>query len=266
MKDPTSLLILEDDPIEIFKFEEYIKQTKEIQIIKTTNSTVDAIECIENSNIGAAIIDLELHQGIGSGIEFLKKINEFQNRPIVIVTTNVYSNIIYSKIHEGLADIIFYKKQKDYSPKLVIDSLLMLAQGLESAANNEIKVQESNKIEIDTNQKLVNTINKELDLIGISYKLKGRDYIFDGIYYLIVEGNKKADEQTVFQYLSKKNKLLISSIGRAIQTAITHAWRTSPTEDLKENYTAKINYHTGVPTPTEFIYYYVSKIETLLKK
>ena len=46
-----------------------------------------------------------------------------------------------------------------------------------------------------------------------------------------------------------------------MQNAILYAWRISPIEDLATYYTAKINYETGVPTPTEFIYYYVSKIK-----
>ena len=32
-------------------------------------------------------------------------------------------------------------------------------------------------------------------------------------------------------------------------------------EDLEKLYTAHINYNTGVPTPVEFIYYYVEKIK-----
>ena len=46
-----------------------------------------------------------------------------------------------------------------------------------------------------------------------------------------------------------------------MQNAILSAWRKSSIEDLNQYYTAKINYETGVPTPTEFIYYYVKKIE-----
>ena len=49
-----------------------------------------------------------------------------------------------------------------------------------------------------------------------------------------------------------------------MQNAILHAWRISSIEDLEENYKAKINYETGVPTPVEFIYYYVDKIKKTL--
>ena len=35
----------------------------------------------------------------------------------------------------------------------------------------------------------------------------------------------------------------------------------SSIEDLQKYYTAAVNYNTGVPTPTELIYYYVEKIK-----
>lgn len=45
-----------------------------------------------------------------------------------------------------------------------------------------------------------------------------------------------------------------------MQTSINYAWRLSSIEDLLKHYKARINHETGVPTPTEFIYYYKEKI------
>ena len=106
--------------------------------------------------------------------------------------------------------------------------------------------------------KISNKINVELDLIGISSHLKGRKYIFDAIMYLINEKENK--DETVFNYLANIYKKSASSISRVMQTAINYAWRTSAPEDLEVYYTAKINYNTGVPTPTELIYHYARKI------
>lgn len=49
-----------------------------------------------------------------------------------------------------------------------------------------------------------------------------------------------------------------------MQTAINYAWRISSIDDLMTHYTARINHQTGVPTPTEFIYYYADKIKKYL--
>ena len=69
---------------------------------------------------------------------------------------------------------------------------------------------------------------------------------------------------TIIQFLVAKYKRSNSTISRAMQNAILHAWRISSIEDLTELYTARINYETGIPTPTEFIYYYKDKIGKML--
>ena len=46
-----------------------------------------------------------------------------------------------------------------------------------------------------------------------------------------------------------------------MQNAIEKAWKTSCIEDLKKYYTARISSSRGVPTMTEFIYYYAEKIK-----
>ena len=87
--------------------------------------------------------------------------------------------------------------------------------------------------------------------------MKGRKYLQDAILFLVKENDS---EESVFNYLANMYKRSSSSISRVMQTAINYAWRTSAPEDLEAYYTAKVNYNTGVPTPTEFIYYYADKI------
>ena len=253
MEIKMELLLLEDDEKICEEFEDIISKTNNIKLKAKTNSSIEALKIIQKYNIDVAIVDLELHYGIGSGLEFLKelKMMKFKNKPIIIVNTNIVSDIIYDNIHKGMADMIFYKKQKDYSAKMVIDTLLLIQK--EKNGSNELLEETL----LDRNERISNLINLELDLVGINYKLKGRTYIHEAIFYMI-EGN---EESSVFQYLANKHKLIISSIGKAIQTAINEAWRNTCIEDLKEHYTAKINYNTGVPTPTEFLYYYRDKIK-----
>jgi len=255
-----SILLIEDDVNICESFEKIVENRNDIKIGAKTNSSIEALELVKNKQFDAIIVDLELHYGIGSGLEFLKELEkmEIPVKPIIVVNTNVISDIIYENIHKGIADIIFYKRQKGYSPKNVIDSIVLLRkETIEINKNMEISVEDKQK-------RITDLINFELDAVGISYKLKGREYIFEGIFYMLNNDIKKEKDFSVFQYLSKKYTLLTSSISRAIQTAINEAWRTSSVEDLRENYTAKINYNTGVPTPTEFIYYYLEKIKKMI--
>ena len=45
-----------------------------------------------------------------------------------------------------------------------------------------------------------------------------------------------------------------------MQNAINRAWKTTDIDDLLRYYEARINSERGVPTSTEFIYYYANKI------
>ena len=110
-------------------------------------------------------------------------------------------------------------------------------------------------------QKFSDLIYHELDLIGITPKLKGRDYVHDAILYLL---QNPTSDTNVIQYLTKIYKKSGNTITNGIQNAIIHAWRVSAIEDLEMYYTAKVNYETGIPTPMEFIYYYVDKIKKLV--
>lgn len=254
MNEKIKIILIEDDDFESRDLKDYINKVNNLSLISHTKSSNEALIEVKKYSPDVIILDLELHNGSGSGFNFLYNLNNYalNYKPLVIITTNIASNVIYNKLHNGFADLIFCKRQSDYSPKLVIDSLLFLIQEPFSKMQTSINSPEEKQIDV------ANKINRELDLIGISYKLKGRDYLFEAIYYLLTNNEQNTN---VFQYLSKHYKLLNNSISRAIQTAINHTWRTSSIEDLRANYTAPINYNTGVPTPTEFIYYIVKKLK-----
>jgi len=139
---------------------------------------------------------------------------------------------------------------------------LALRPALNSAKSEHLqfvqkKEAKTNKIEI-----LSDKINIELNLIGISSRLKGRKIIYDALMYLLQEEN---DLEMVYNFLVDKYKRANSSICRTMQTAIYNAWRSSPIEEIELHYAAKYSHERGVPTPTEFLFYYKDKISRSLK-
>lgn len=261
---PMSILLIEDDEIECKRFKAYTDSMTDIKIVAITNSSDKGIELFKRHMPEAIVLDIELHKGQGSGIEFLEKAKEYfvSFKPIIIVTTNASSTILYNKLHDEGADLIFYKHQADYSPKMLVSALLSLRRSVHKFGMGENSENECVHIETEAEKesRISDMIDAELDLIGISPHLKGRDYIHDAILYLL-QGKINKDESTVFNYLEKIHKRTASSIGRVMQTSINRTWRRMAPEDLEMYYTAKVNFDTGVPTPTEFIYYYVKKIE-----
>lgn len=258
---PMTILLIEDDEFECQKFKSYIETLDTVKLIGVTNSSDKGIEYFKTYLPEAIVLDIELHKGQGSGIDFIENAKKYMTdfRPIIVVATNASSSILYDKLHEEGVDLIFYKKQTDYSPKLIISSLLSLRKTLHKFnsidKNSDIFIESQADYEV----KISNKINTELDLIGISSHLKGRKYIHDAIMYLIKEKDNESGE-SVFNYLANIHKKSASSVSRVMQTAINYAWRNSSPEDLEMYYLAKVNYNTGVPTPTELIYYYKQKI------
>jgi hypothetical protein len=113
--------------------------------------------------------------------------------------------------------------------------------------------------ELQRKNRISKKISYEFDLIGIPFNLIGRKYLCDALEYLLLK-----DETTdipVLDYVAGKYVKTSSTVSRVMLTAILHAWRCSPIEDLEKYYTAKWNYKTGSPTTIEFIYYYYDKIK-----
>lgn len=254
------LLLIEDDVNECNIYKQIEKENSEVKFVAKTGSSTEAIKLFKAHKPDGIILDLELTKGTGTGFDFLEELNKLklENRPKIIVTTNICSDAVYEFLHNNKVDFIFYKKQNNYSQEKVINTMLLL----KGYTANSLTVEEPEERD-KTKDMIEEKINEELDLIGVSSHLKGRKYLYDAIYH-IIENSDKQENTNPIQHLVKKYKKSNSTISRAMQNAILHAWRISPIEDLSTYYTARINYETGLPTPTEFMYYYADKIKKQL--
>lgn len=258
---PMKLLLIEDDINECNNFKNLSLSRKDIEFIGITDSDIEGLKLVKKFIPEGIILDLELNKGKGNetGFNFLVELKKMKLpfTPKIIVTTNVCSDSVYEFVHQNGVDLIFYKKQANYSIENVVNTLLIL---------RDFKNQPKTVLNLDENldnEKIIkDRINSELDLIGVGLHLQGRKYLFDAIFYLITKSEN--ENLSIIQYLVSKYKKSSSTISRAMQNAIIHAWRVSSLDDISTYYTARVNYETGVPTPTEFIYYYVDKIKKII--
>lgn len=258
---PMKILIIEDDINDCNSFKKCAANRNDIEIVAMTDSDLEGLKLVKSKRPEGIVLDLELNNsatGSIDSLEFLvnlKKLN-LNYEPIVIVTTHVNSKRTYEILHRNGVDLILYKDNPKYSSEHVLNNFINLR-------NADIDYKETSIEEIIQNEedKISNTINDELELIGVTAKLKGREYIHDAILYLVQDDSNKIN---VIQYLVNKYKKSGTTITNGIQNAIIHAWRVTPVEDLEKYYTARINYETGIPTPMEFIYYYVNKIKKMV--
>ena len=258
---PMKILIIEDDINDCNSFKKCAEIRDDVEIVAMTDSDLEGLKLVKTKRPEGIVLDLELNNSATGSIDSLdflanlRKLN-LTYEPIVIVTTHVNSKRTYEILHRNGVDLILYKDNPKYSSEHVLNNFINLR-------NADIDYKETSIEEIIQNEedKISNIINDELELIGVTAKLKGREYIHDAILYLVQDDSNKIN---VIQYLVNKYKKSGTTITNGIQNAIIHAWRVTPVEDLEKYYTARINYETGIPTPMEFIYYYVNKIKKMV--
>lgn len=254
--NPMTILIIEDDAEECNRFKKCEKERDDIKIVAITDSDVEGLKYVKTKKPEGIILDLELNNsktGNGNSLGFmedLKKLN-LDYRPIVIVTTHVKAERTYEILHRSEVDLIMYKEQPSYSSNKVFNTVLRYR-------NIDVPQIQPLIKEENLEEKISKCINHELDLIGITKKLKGRKYIYDAILFLIQNENSNIN---VNRYLAKKYQKAETTITNGMRTAISSAWSKSSLDDLMEHYTIIVNYQTGEPTPMELIYYYVDKIK-----
>ena len=258
---PMKILIIEDDVNDCNAFKRSVENRDDIEIVGITDSNAEALQLMKNKHPEGVVLDLELNNSMSGSIDSLDFLASLKNlklnyEPIIIVTTHVNSKRTYEILHRYGVELILYKDNPKYSSDHVLNCFINLRK-----TDNKSKLTSVTDVMKKDEDKIANLINSELDLIGVTAKLKGKEYVFDGILYLIQ--NEKTNTN-VIQYLAKKYKKSVTTITNGIQNAIIHAWRVTPIEDLEKYYTARVNYETGVPTTMEFIYYYVEKIKKLI--
>lgn len=260
---PLKLLIIEDDINDCNAFINCIKSRDDFELVAITDSDIDGLKYVKLKHPECIVLDIELHNstsGNTDSLDFLKNLPtlNLNYKPIIIITTHVNSQTTYNLLHRNGVDIILYKDHPKYSCEHVLNKFLTLRDTVPQASVSTLEEQIA-----DNDNKISDCIYNELDLIGITSNLKGRQYIHDAIFYLI-KNEKNPSALSVIQYLTKIYHKSGNTITNGIQNAIIHAWRVSSLEDLSMHYTAKINYETGLPTPMEFIYYYVDKVRKLI--
>ncbi|MCM1180647.1 MAG: response regulator [Clostridium sp.] len=253
-----NIMLIEDDSSICKRFAEYVDVTAEVSIIAVTNNSYRALELIQENLPDAVILDLELNQGKGNGLLFLQELKtlDIPYKPFILITTNNSSSVTYDYARQLGADFIMSKHQEDYSEQSAIDFLKMMKDIIQNNIQNSHPEYAQSESTGQREKRLKRLIDIELDLVGISPKAVGYKYLTTAI--LLVMDEKQNNLCTT---IGKKYGKTDSSVERAMQNAINSAWRSNDIDELLKHYTARINPDKGVPTLTEFVYYYANKIK-----
>lgn len=260
MRRDLSVLLIEDDLAESQAIQQYIETKEGIHLVGSTDNILQAENYLHDLKPEAIILDLELHNGYGNGLDFLKNLfsSNLDYTPFILITTNNCSKLVYKQVRNLGADFIIAKYQQDYSAQTVVEFLISMKQSILNDYNFTPNILSSNTPESPNSKKdcFIKRISIELDWIGINPRVLGRQYLTQAIQLIIDNPSVKVCPIIASQF-SKSD----ASVERAMQNAINQAWRTSNIDDLSKFYTARIRSDRGVPTYSEFIYYYADKIK-----
>lgn len=254
-----NVLLIEDDSA---LCQEFLTKTNEMadefNLVGMTNDSETAIKMMEENFPEAVVLDLELNAGKGSGFDFLNRLKTFGGRkPFVLVSTNNISAVSHSIARDLGADFILTKTQKDFSAQTVLDFLKItkstILEKFKSTSSVGNKPTEHSEI---FNKKLTAIICKKFNAIGINPKAVGYNYLVEAVIMVI---NDKTQNLPI--HIGKKFGKTPNSVERAMQNAINQTWFSSDINVLLSQYTARIKSEKGVPTITEFVYFYARDIK-----
>lgn len=250
--DKLRIIIIEDDIDTCRKFTEAANNYDAIELIQITSSSTQAINYINKYNPDAIILDLELHNGEGSGLALLNAIHSGQvkRNPFILVTTNNPSESTLRTTQQLGVDFTLKKYQQGYSEALALEHILLFKDQI---SNKKIY---NNDDDNSTTQTYKQKIFEELNTFGISLRLLGHKYLTDAILYVIED-----EDANYINMLSIKYKKSEDSIKKAIQHAINRAWSHTDIEILENCYTSIIDVYQGGPTIKSFVNYYAEKVQ-----
>lgn len=251
------ILLVEDDPATCQEIAKSVEESDDIILVGITNNSSKAIEYVKECLPDAIILDLELHQGGGSGLNLLHELKTFSltRTPYILVTTNNSSAVTYETARQLGADFILSKHQEGYCADKVLDFLRIIKSVIQNKPHSAAQ-EASGESPEQYKRRITRRITTELNYVGINPKSVGYTYLTEAIQIML-----KQHTQNICGIIASNHGKTESSVERAMQNAINRAWKTSNIEDLLLHYKAKISSVKGNPTITEFICYYANKIK-----
>lgn len=258
MSDVLSVLLIEDDYEACYELQNCLDHTENIELVGITGNAREALEMVQTFLPNIILLDLELHAGGGNGLLFLKELHKLNLPlfPYILITTNNASQITLDSARQLGADFILTKYEDGYSAQYVADFVQLMKPAILSHKSPS-NIANSETVQAITKPNLTQRIQRELNLVGISPKAIGFQYLIEAIKL-----TTEKPEANLSHTLATKFGKSSASIERAMQNAINRAWQTSSPYDLLKYYTARVRSDRGVPTMMEFIYYYATKLGT----
>ena len=254
MTNRLNVLIVEDDEGDRNALVKEVKANADkLCFVDAVGSSERALEVIREHKPHAIILDLELQDGSGDGLELLEKLHSIvlSPKPYIVVNTNSASKVNRISAKKKGADYEFAKWQKGYSPKMVTDHLIRVMPeilGCEEETPAPLTEQQQEK-------RMREFVQDEFNKLGVSIKNEGYNYLVDAV---ILAAN--GESQNWGKTLGAKYGKSEDSINHAMKYAIDRTWTKGDTNNLLKYYTAPLHNDKGAPTVYAFVFFYKQQL------
>lgn len=260
MTDKLDILIVEDDEKDSAALTAAIEEhADKLCVAGVSKSSANALAFIRNHAPHAVILDLELQDGSGDGMELLDKLRStvLPRKPYVVVNTYNASKITIDTVKRMGADYAFAKWQKGYSPQMVINHLLMVMPAVTGCGAEPVEP----LTEEMTENRMRLFVQEEFNNLGLSVKNAGYEYLVEAVL-LAAKGENQGWGKLIGEKVGKSE----SSVTHAMQYAINNTWSNANINNLQKYYTAPLRKEKYSPTTNEFVFYYKQKLINFINK
>lgn len=260
MTNKLNVLIVEDDENDCKALvAEVNANADKLFLAGVTKSSNDALAFIRNHKPHALILDLELQEGSGDGMDLLDKLRStiLCPKPYIVVNTNNASKVTRDSAKKMGADYTFAKWQKGYSPKMVINQLLLVMPEILGCEEEPPAPLTEGQLE----NKMRDFVQDEFNKLGVSVKNAGYGYLVDAVILAA-----KGENQNWAKIIGEKFGKNENGVMHAMQYAINNTWTNSDINNLQKYYTAPLRKDKYVPTTYEFVFFYKQKLISHLSK
>lgn len=133
MSRPLNILLVEDDAIEVMKFNRVVKNMETRHKIMEANDGEEALSILKDREVNPDIIVLDLNMPKLNGLEFLKRLKQDDSRkciPTIILTTSTNHTDVKECYNMGIAGYVVKPLKHD-------DYKLSTTKLIEYWSNNE---------------------------------------------------------------------------------------------------------------------------------
>ncbi|MDE6275097.1 MAG: response regulator [Clostridia bacterium] len=260
MTNKLNVLIVEDDENDSDALiAEINAKSDRLCLAGALKSSDAALAFIRSHNPHAVILDLELQDGMGDGLDLLSKLQStvLCRKPYIIVNTNSTSKVAGKSAKKMGADYAFAKWQKGYSPKTVINHLLLVMPEILGCEEEALATLTEDQLQ----NKMRDFMQDEFNKLGVSVKNKGYNYLVDAVI-MAANGENGNWAKAIGEKTGKKE----DSVTNAMKYAIKNTWTNADINNLQKYYTAVLRKDKTEPTILEFVIYYKQKLINYLNK